>query len=115
MQNVKAVIAVSYERIHRSNLVLFGVMPLQFKEGESAETHGLTGREQFSIDLGDEIRPRMEVNVNVSGGNSFTVILRIDTDSEVTYYKVGSSSSCCCFSLSVGTDLFVVGCRMVVC
>lgn len=90
MQNVKAVIAVSYERIHRSNLVLFGVMPLQFKNGESADSLGLTGNEKFSIDLGDDIRPRQDVVVKVEGGaiSEFVTTLRIDTDSEVTYYKV---------------------------
>lgn len=51
LQGVKAVIAQSYERIHRSNLVGMGIIPLQFKEGESADTFGLTGNEQFSIDL----------------------------------------------------------------
>merc|ERR1712137_291342 len=91
MQNVKVVIAASYERIHRSNLVLFGVMPLEFKEGESAEKLGLTGKEYFSIDLGDEIKPGMEVTVNVEEGSidKFTAKLRIDTDSEVAYYQNG--------------------------
>ena len=50
LQGIKAVIAQSYERIHRSNLVGMGILPLQFKAGESAETHGLTGKEQFNID-----------------------------------------------------------------
>lgn len=51
LQGVKAVIAQSYERIHRSNLVGMGVLPLQFKEGESADAHGLTGKETFDIDM----------------------------------------------------------------
>merc|ERR1712137_1195149 len=91
MQNVKAVIAVSYERIHRSNLVLFGVMPLEFKEGDSADSLGLTGKESFSIDLGDEIKPSMDVTVTVEGGSidKFTVKLRVDTVSEVAYYNNG--------------------------
>lgn len=50
LQGIKAVIAQSYERIHRSNLVGMGILPLQFKAGESAETYGLTGKEQFNID-----------------------------------------------------------------
>jgi len=51
LQGVNAVIAESYERIHRSNLVGMGILPLQFKAGESADTHGLTGSETFSIDM----------------------------------------------------------------
>eukprot|EP01094_Clydonella_sp_ATCC50884_P022587 TRINITY_DN5233_c0_g1_i1.p1 TRINITY_DN5233_c0_g1~~TRINITY_DN5233_c0_g1_i1.p1 ORF type:complete len:895 (+),score=313.87 TRINITY_DN5233_c0_g1_i1:55-2739(+) len=92
MQNVKAVIAVSYERIHRSNLILFGVMPLQFKAGESADSIGLTGKERFTIDLGDDISPSMDVRVQVEGNDAvteFVVTLRVDTESEATYYKNG--------------------------
>jgi aconitate hydratase len=91
MQNVKAVIASSYERIHRSNLVLFGVMPLEFKNGESADSLGLTGKETFNIDLGDDIKPGMDVTVTVEDGaiDKFTAKLRVDTESEVTYYKNG--------------------------
>ena len=51
LQGVKAVIAQSYERIHRSNLVGMGILPMQFKAGESADTHGLNGNETFNIDL----------------------------------------------------------------
>merc|ERR1712147_428106 len=51
LQGVKAVIAESYERIHRSNLVGMGILPMQFKEGENADTYGLTGNEQFDIDM----------------------------------------------------------------
>merc|ERR1712063_30436 len=91
MQNVKAVIAVSYERIHRSNLVLFGVMPLEFKEGDSADSLGLTGKETFSIELDSNITPGMDVTVNVQGGaiDKFVVKLRVDTVSEVAYYNNG--------------------------
>jgi len=91
MLNVKAVIASSYERIHRSNLVLFGVMPLQFKDGQDAESLGLTGKEQFSIDLGDNITRGQDVVVKVTGGviSEFTVRLRIETESEIIYYKNG--------------------------
>lgn len=88
---VKCVIAIDYERIHRSNLVQFGVIPLQFMKGESAETLGLTGKERFSFDLGEEIIPGSTVEVQVEGGkiSSFKAILRFDTESEVTYYKHG--------------------------
>jgi aconitate hydratase len=91
MQNVKAVIAVSYERIHRSNLVLFGVMPLQFNDGESADSLGLTGKEKFTFDIGADFVPHQTVTVNVIGGaiDKFEAILRIDTESEATYYRHG--------------------------
>ena len=90
---VRCVIAVSYERIHRSNLVQFGIVPLQFREGENADVLGLTGKETFSFDLGDisKVKPGQEVTVNVAGGkiSSFKTILRFDTDSETTYYAHG--------------------------
>jgi aconitate hydratase len=91
---VHAVIAQSYERIHRSNLVGMGVLPLQFKEGESAETFGLTGRETFSIKgLTGELAPRADVTVEVvreDGSKlSFTAIARLDSPVEVDYYRNG--------------------------
>lgn len=88
---VKAIIAIDYERIHRSNLVQFGIIPLQFLEGENAEVLGLTGNETFTFDLGDKIKPLDTVEVKVEGGkiNSFKAVLRFDTESEVTYYKHG--------------------------
>jgi len=91
MQGVKAVIAISYERIHRSNLVLFGVMPFEFINGENADSLGLTGKEKFSIEIDGEIIPGMLVTVKVTGGSieQFQVKLRIDTKSEVTYYQHG--------------------------
>ncbi len=60
---IKAVIAESFERIHRSNLVLPGVLPLQFKDGESAETLGLVGNESFEIQIDKSVRPRDSVKV----------------------------------------------------
>ena len=91
---VKAVIAESYERIHRSNLVGMGVLPLQFMPGEGVETLGLTGLEQFSIEgLEAEIEPFSEVIVHADGkgGKSitFTAIARLDTPVEVEYYRNG--------------------------
>ena len=68
MLNVRVVIAQSYERIHRSNLTLFGVIPLEFLPGQSADSLGLTGKEKFNIDLGEEIRTGAEVTVNVRSG-----------------------------------------------
>ena len=91
---VKAVIARSYERIHRSNLVGMGVLPLQFNEGESAETLGLTGREVFSIEgLHDDMEPGSQVIVSASRedgtGVTFRTIARMDTAIEVNYYRNG--------------------------
>jgi len=90
MLNVKFIIAVSYERIHRSNLVLFGVIPLQFKSGQDADSLGFTGREQFSIDISN-VKPGQDVVVKVEGGkiSEFTTTLRFDTETELTYYKNG--------------------------
>jgi len=91
---VKAVIAQSYERIHRSNLVGMGVLPLQFKEGTKAATLGIDGSETYDI-LGvhDEIRPRQDLTMVIhrADGRSETVplALRIDTPIEVEYYQHG--------------------------
>jgi len=90
---VKAVVAESYERIHRSNLIGMGVLPLQYLEGESAESHGLTGNEQFDVpDLSDSIRPGDHVTLRATvDGNSkdIEVLARIDTPIEVDYYRHG--------------------------
>ena len=91
---VRAVLARSYERIHRSNLVGMGVLPLQFKDGESSESHGLTGREQIDIvGLASAIRPRGEVAVEVTrqdgARSSFTVDVRLDTPVEIEYHRNG--------------------------
>ncbi len=95
LMGVKAVIVESFERIHRSNLVGMGVLPLQFKPGESVTTHGLTGNETFSLVglTGTEIRPKQEVVLEVTGEagetRQITLILRIDTPIEVEYYRNG--------------------------
>ncbi|GLG01599.1 aconitate hydratase [Alicyclobacillus hesperidum subsp. aegles] len=91
---VRAVIAESFERIHRSNLVGMGVLPLEFQAGESAESLGLTGRETFSIlGLTNELEPRSTVDVKVEreDGSSFTfkANVRLDSDIEVEYYRNG--------------------------
>ena len=92
---VKAVIAESYERIHRSNLVGMGVLPLQFKPGENAQTLGLTGYEVYDVEgISRDIRPRQEITVRarVPGTNEekvFTTIARIDSPVEVKYYRNG--------------------------
>jgi aconitate hydratase len=87
---VKAVIAESYERIHRSNLIGMGVLPLQFPEGESADSLGLTGEEQFSITgvtgLNDGIPRTVKVR---AGDKEFDATVRIDTPGEASYYRNG--------------------------
>ncbi|MFJ4521339.1 aconitate hydratase [Streptomyces sp. NPDC088810] len=89
---VKAVIAESYERIHRSNLIGMGVLPLQFPEGASAESLGLTGEETFSItgvtELNDGTTPRT-VKVTTDTGVEFDAVVRIDTPGEADYYRNG--------------------------
>jgi aconitate hydratase len=84
---VKAVIAESFERIHRSNLVGMGVLPLQFADGEDAESLGLEGDEEFSI-TGIEGGEAKEVSVK-AGDKEFTCRVRIDTPKEVQYFKHG--------------------------
>jgi len=84
---VKAVIAESYERIHRSNLVGMGVLPLQFHDGETPETLGLTGHEVFSIE-GVKTGART-VTVTTDTGKSFAAVVRIDTPKEWEYYRHG--------------------------
>ena len=91
---VKAVVAQSFERIHRSNLCGMGVLPLQFPEGVSAQTLGLDGTETFSVvGLSDEIVPRQDVTLRITKADGTvvdqTVKLRIDTPIEVDYYRHG--------------------------
>ncbi|KWK09828.1 aconitate hydratase AcnA [Burkholderia stagnalis] len=91
---VKAVIARSFERIHRSNLVGMGVLPLQFKGSDSIQSLGITGDETFDIEgLGDDFKPQQDVTLVIHGKNGETkrvqVLLRIDTPIEVDYYKHG--------------------------
>ncbi len=89
---IKAVIAESYERIHRSNLMDLGVLPLQFKEGEGAESLGLSGKETFDISgIADNLTPHKEVDVIATDDNgkktSFKAIVRLDSDIEIEYYR----------------------------
>ena len=86
---IKVVIAESYERIHRSNLVGMGIVPLCFKAGESAASVGLDGSEKLSFDFSGELTPGMDVPVTASNGKAFTAVLRFDTPAEVTYYRNG--------------------------
>ena len=90
---IRAVIAQSFERIHRSNLVGMGVLPLQFLENEGAEALGLTGHEVFDIQVDDSLQPRQTVSVTARDPDgktkSFQTILRIDTPVEMDYYRHG--------------------------
>ena len=90
---VRAVIAESYERIHRSNLIGMGVLPLEFKAGEGATSLGLDGTEVFSIEgLDDSLEPRQSLTVRAvgeSGEKSFETLVRIDSPVEVDYYRNG--------------------------
>jgi aconitate hydratase len=90
---VRAVIAESFERIHRSNLVGMGVLPLQFHEGENAASHGLTGDESFTITGVADIQPRQDVEVQVTRGDGSTTTItarcRIDTYNELEYFRSG--------------------------
>ena len=95
LMGVKAVIVQSFERIHRSNLVGMGVLPLQFKDGESAATYALDGTEFFDlIGLeGMDVRPRQDISLRITRTNgeviTITLTLRIDTPIEIEYYKNG--------------------------
>jgi len=90
---VRAVIAESFERIHRSNLVGMGVLPLQFREGENAEKLGLTGAEKYTITGIADLKPRQDVEVKVTRDSgeefSFTARCRIDTYNELEYFRAG--------------------------
>ena len=91
---VKAVIAESYERIHRSNLVGMGVLPLQFKDGENAKSLGLTGLESYNIiGIMNGLKPNAYLNVVATSEDdeqiSFQVIARIDSDVDLEYYQNG--------------------------
>jgi len=90
---VRAVIVESFERIHRSNLVGMGVLPLQFKDGDTRETLGLTGDDTFTITGVADLQPRQDVTVQVTrkDGSSFTftALCRIDTANEVEYFRNG--------------------------
>jgi aconitate hydratase len=90
---VKAVIADSYERIHRSNLVGMGVLPLQYRERQTRQSLNLSGEETFDIFIDDQLKPKQEVKVRVTRKDNstteFTVICRIDTPVEINYYRNG--------------------------
>jgi len=90
---VRAVVAESYERIHRSNLVGMGILPLEFKPGENRETLGLSGHETFEITGITSLSPRTTVHVTATSADGsqkrFSAIARVDTPEEVSYYQHG--------------------------
>lgn len=90
---VRAVIAESYERIHRSNLVGMGVLPLQFRPGDTAASLGLSSRESFTISIDDRVRPGMEVEIVATDDDgrrvTFSAVCRLDTPVEIDYYRNG--------------------------
>ena len=90
---VRAVVAESYERIHRSNLVGMGVLPLEFKAGENRESLGLMGHEIFEIEGVASLGPKKQITVHAKSGEgrakTFSVIARVDTPEEVSYYHHG--------------------------
>jgi aconitate hydratase len=89
---VRTVIAESFERIHRSNLVGMGVLPLTFVDGQNAATLGLTGRETFDIQGIESLQPGQMVTVNATldgKTTTFTAKVRINSEGELTYYRHG--------------------------
>ncbi|MGV2620158.1 aconitate hydratase AcnA [Halobacillus sp. ACCC02827] len=90
---IRTVLAESFERIHRSNLVMMGVLPLQFQPEDSIESLGLSGRETFDVEVGESVKPRDLVKVTATDeeGNKkeFEVIARFDSEVEVDYYRHG--------------------------
>jgi len=90
---IRAVLAESYERIHRSNLVGMGVLPLEFKAGENRESLGLTGHEVFDIEGISSLKPRMEASVRAKSADgkvkALSAVVRVDTPEEVSYYRHG--------------------------
>ena len=91
---IRAVVAESFERIHRSNLVGMGVLPLQFKEGESLKTFNLSGKEEFHLHgLEEKLSPHQEVTLEIVREDGSTqkmqLILRLDTSIDIEYYHHG--------------------------
>ncbi|XP_076175293.1 cytoplasmic aconitate hydratase [Ptiloglossa arizonensis] len=86
---IRAVIAESYERIHRSNLVGMGIIPLQYLPGETAESLGLTGLELYDIVLPENCQPGQTITVTMNNGKQFNVIVRFDTEVDLMYFKHG--------------------------
>lgn len=89
LQGIRAVIAESFERIHRSNLVGMGILPLTFKEGETFASLGLSVEDTYDIEVPENPTPRMPINVKTGSGKAFQVLCRLDTSADVQYFKHG--------------------------
>lgn len=89
LMGIKAVIARSFERIHRSNLIGMGIIPLQYKEGEHADSLGLSGKETFDIELPADVKPGQMITVKTDSGKSFDVKVRFDTEPELLFFRHG--------------------------
>ena len=92
LQGIKAAIAESYERIHRSNLIGMGIIPLQFLAGQNADSLGLTGEEEFDIELPNDMKAQQKIKVTArgkSGTKTFETLSRIDTPVEIEYFRNG--------------------------
>jgi aconitate hydratase len=94
LQGVRTAIAASFERIHRSNLVMMGILPLEFEPGTTWQSLGLTGEEVFDFpELGDNLKPRQKMKVVATDPKGdrkeFTTTVRIDTPVELDYYRNG--------------------------
>lgn len=81
-QGIKAVLAESYERIHRSNLVGMGVIPLEYLTGDTADSLGLSGKERFTVIIPEQLTPRMIIDIQVSPGE---FVRTSGTEGQVTY------------------------------
>jgi aconitate hydratase len=86
---INAVIAESYERIHRSNLIGMGILPMEYINGQTAESLGLSGKEVFNIHLTQDLKIGQKIDITTACGKSFTVKARVDTEPEIEYYKDG--------------------------
>lgn len=89
---VKVVLAESFERIHRSNLVMMGILPLQFLEGQTATSLGLTGFETYSIELPQDVTVGQLVTVRATSENAckeFQALVRFDAEADIRYYRHG--------------------------
>jgi len=109
---VRAVIAESYERIHRSNLVGMGILPLQFGPGEGRQQLGLTGEEEFTVRLSDGLSPHQELEVEASSASgeskAFRVIARLDNEKDVEYLSHGGVLNMVVRELAIGDDRHVL-------
>ncbi|CAB3378077.1 Hypothetical predicted protein [Cloeon dipterum] len=89
LQGIKAVIAESFERIHRSNLVGMGIVPLEYLPGQSTDSLGFDGSETFTLHIPVDCKPGQQISVKASNGKEFDVKLRFDTEVDLTYYRNG--------------------------